>query len=217
MPHAAERATVPLNATRFDNNNNNNREAAGLKRKQKRRALFFPTGVICQSETWQLRRRNGTNTVCVSHSLLQTLPPPWPWERHASASLKGSSNVCVCVCECTYQHVFMYILSVLLFCSFNFICAQLELIFGGTNCQAARSPESDSPLASRSASAATWNKSWQQQQKQQQGSSRRHADWHFRYADEGVKIAIRTTVVCFQISPFCSVFGFKFFICFSLS
>lgn len=214
MPHAAERATVPLNATRFDNNNNN-REAAGLKRKQKRRALFFPTGVICQSETWQLRRRNGTNTVCVSHSLLQTLPPPWPWERHASASLKGSSNVCVCVCECTYQHVFMYILAVLLlFCSFNFICAQLELIFGGTNCQAARSPESDSPLASRSASAATWNKSWQQQQ---QGSSRRHADWHFRYADEGVKIAIRTTVVCFQISPFCSVFGFKFFICFSLS
>lgn len=107
-PHAAERATVPLNATRFDNNNNNNnnREAAGLKRKQKRRALFLPTGVICQSETWQLRRRNGTNLMCVSLSHMQTLPPPWPWERHASASLKGSSNVCVWVYipACVYVH-----------------------------------------------------------------------------------------------------------------
>lgn len=178
--------------------------------------FFSPLGSFARAKRDNCVAAMGqTQCVCLTHSCRHCRrlgPESATQARHWRGVL-----MYICVCKCTYQHVFMYILVVLLFCSFNFICAQLELIFGGTNCQAARSPESDSSLASRSASAATWNKSWQQQQKQPQGSSRRHADWHFRYADEGVKIAIRTTVVCFQISPFCSVFGFKFFICFSLS
>lgn len=71
MPHAAERAAVLLNATRFDNNNNvnNNSEAARLKRKQKRRALFPHWGHLPERNVTTASPQWDKHSVCVCVSL----------------------------------------------------------------------------------------------------------------------------------------------------
>lgn len=64
---------------------------------------------------------------------------------------------------------------------FNFICAQLELIF--------------------------WRHQLQDLRTRTKNRTRRHADWHSWYAENGVKIAIFTTVVCLKLL----VYQFLFF------
>lgn len=110
-------------------------------------------GVICQSKTWQLRC---LHSKCCCCCFLISVP-------QSGVCLNGSAMKYI-LWSCTVKSCLW---------SFNFICAQLELIFfGGTNCRTAAG--TTSRISSR---------------------TRRHADWHCWYADNGMKIAICTTVV----------------------